>query len=113
MILSIFKKIYLIRIKEELMKYQISIFCKNSNTEENIINNLNLLDLNKNYCMKLFFLESVKKFINLYSTTEKNIIKEILKLIKNDSKYSKENVANNKIDNDIEIISKNLKEINN
>ena len=105
--------IYLIRIKEELMKYQISIFCKNSNTEENIINNLNLLDMNKNYCMKLFFLESVKKFINLYSTTEKNIIKEILKLIKNDSKYSKENVANNKIDNDIEIISKNLKEINN
>ena len=105
--------IYLIRIKEELMKYQISIFCKNSNTEENIINNLNLLDMNKNYCMKLFFLESVKKFINLYSTTEKNIIKEILKLIKNDSKYSKENVANNKIYNDIEIISKNLKEINN
>ena len=106
-------EIYLIRIKEELIKYQISIFCKNSISEENIINNLNLLDINKTYCMKLFFLESVKKFINLYQQNEKNIIKDILKLIKNESKYSKENIANNKINSDIDIIIGSLKDITN
>ena len=105
--------IHLIRIKEELIKYQISIFCKNSISEENIINNLNLLDINKTYCMKLFFLESVKKFINLYQNHEKNIIKDILKLIKNESKYAKENIANNKINSDIDIIIENLKDITN
>ena len=56
---------YLIRIKEELMKYQISIFSKNSIYDDNITNNLRLLDMNKTYCMKLFFLESVKKFITI------------------------------------------------
>ena len=60
--------------------------------------------------MKLFFLESVKKFINLYSNSEKNIIKEILQLIKNDSKYAKENIANNKINGDIEYITKILED---
>ena len=93
---KISEEIHLIRIKEELIKYQVSIFSKNSISEENIINNLNLLDINKTYCMKLFFLESVKKFINLYPPHEKNIINDILKLIKNESKYSKENIANNK-----------------
>ena len=104
------KSIYLIRIKEELMKYQLSIFCKNSIFDEYNINNLNLLDMSKSYCMKLFFLESVKKFINLYSNSEKNIIKEILQLIKNDSKYAKENIANNKINCDIEYITKILED---
>ena len=102
------KNIYLIRIKEELIKYQLSIFCKNSMFDENIINNLNSLEMNKSYCMKLFFLESVKKFINLYNNSEKNIIKDVLILIKNDLKYSKENIANNKINSDIEYIMKNL-----
>ena len=105
--------IYLIRIKEELMKYQISIFSKNSIYDDNIANNLRLLDMNKTYCMKLFFLESVKKFINLYQPQEKNIIKDILQLIKNDSKYAKENVANNKINSDIENILEKLKDITN
>ena len=105
--------IYLIRIKEELMKYQISIFSKNSIYDDNITNNLRLLDMNKTYCMKLFFLESVKKFINLYQPQEKNIIKDILQLIKNDSKYTKENVANNKINSDIENILEKLKDITN
>ena len=105
--------IYLIRIKEELMKYQISIFSKNSIYDDNITNNLRLLDMNKTYCMKLFFLESVKKFINLYQPQEKNIIKDILQLIKNDSKYAKENVANNKINSDIENILEKLKDIAN
>ena len=105
--------IHLIRIKEELIKYQISIFCKNSISEDNLINNLNLLDMNKTYCMKIFFLESVKKFINLYQEYEKNIIKDILKLIKNDSKYAKENIANNKINSDIDILIGNLKDITN
>ena len=105
--------IQLIRIKEELIKYQISIFCKNSISEDNLINNLNLLDMNKTYCMKIFFLESVKKFINLYQKHEKNIIKDILKLIKNDSKYGKENIANNKINSDIDILIGNLKDITN
>ena len=105
--------IHLIRIKEELIKYQISIFCKNSISEDNLINNLNLLDMNKTYCMKIFFLESVKKFINLYQEHEKNIIKDILKLIKNDSKYAKENIANNKINSDIDILIGNLKDITN
>jgi hypothetical protein len=105
--------IYLIRIKEELMKYQISIFSKNSIYDDNITNNLRLLDMNKTYCMKLFFLESVKKFINFYQPQEKNIIKDILQLIKNDSKYAKENVANNKINSDIENILEKLKDITN
>ncbi len=105
--------IYLIRIKEELMKYQISIFSKNSIYDDNITNNLRLLDMNKTYCMKLFFLESVKKFINLYQPQEKNIIKDILQLIKNDTKYAKENVANNKINSDIENILEKLKDITN
>ena len=110
---KISEEIHLIRIKEELIKYQVSIFSKNSISEENIINNLNLLDINKTYCMKLFFLESVKKFINLYPPHEKNIINDILKLIKNESKYSKENIANNKINSDIDIIIGNLKNITN
>ena len=110
---KISEEIHLIRIKEELIKYQVSIFSKNSISEENIINNLNLLDINKTYCMKLFFLESVKKFINLYPPHEKNIINDILKLIKNESKYSKENIANNKINSDIDIIIGNLKIITN
>ena len=110
---KISEEIHLIRIKEELIKYQVSIFSKNSISEENIINNLNLLDINKTYCMKLFFLESVKKFINLYQKKKKNIINDILKLIKNESKYSKENIANNKINSDIDIIIGNLKNITN
>ena len=110
---KISEEIHLIRIKEELIKYQVSIFSKNSISEENIINNLNLLNINKTYCMKLFFLESVKKFINLYPPHEKNIINDILKLIKNESKYSKENIANNKINSDIDIIIGNLKNITN
>ena len=110
---KISEEIHLIRIKEELIKYQVSIFSKNSISEENIINNLNLLDINKTYCMKLFFLESVKKFINLYPPHEKNIINDILKLIKNESKYSKENIANNKINSDIDNIIGNLKNITN
>ena len=65
------KNFHLIRINEELMKYQLSIFYKNSIFDEKIINNLELLDMNKSYCMKLFFLEGVKKFINLYSNSEK------------------------------------------
>ena len=97
---------WLIRIKEELIKYQISLFCKSYNLEENenIINNITTLEINKNYSMKLFFLDSVKTFINLYSKNEKNIIKDIVGLIKNDKKYSKENIANNKINNDVEAI---------
>ena len=110
---KISEEIHLIRIKEELIKYQVSIFSKNSISEENIINNLNLLDINKTYCMKLFFLESVKKFINLYPPHEKNIINDILKLIKNESKYSKGNIANNKINSDIDNIIGNLKNITN
>jgi len=110
---NINNEICLIRIKEELINYQISIFCKNSTNIESIINNLNLLDMNKNYCMKLFFIESVKKFINLYSLTEKNLIKNILQLIKNGTKYAKENIANNKINNDIEVIIGNLKDVTN
>ena len=104
--------ICLIRINQELIKYQVSIFYKNSFVEENIINNLNLLDTNKNYFMKLFFLESVKKFIHLYSNNEKSIIKEILSLINRDIKYGKENVARNKINSSIDEINEKLKEIN-
>ena len=105
------KNFQLIRISEELMKYQLSIFCKNSIYDEKIINNLELLDMNKSYSMKLFFLESVKKFINLYSNSEKNIIKRILELIENNLNYSKENIANNKIKSEIDYISDKLKDI--
>ena len=110
---NINENIYLIRIKEELMKYQLSIFSKNSSYDENIINNLNLLNMNKSYSMKLFFLESVKKFIIFYSDLEKKIINEIVQLIKNDLKYSKENIANNKINREIEVITEILKANNN
>ena len=110
---NINENIYLIRIKEELMKYQLSIFSKNSGYDENIINNLNLLNMNKSYSMKLFFLESVKKFIIFYSDPEKKIINEIVQLIKNDLKYSKENIANNKINREIEVITEILKANNN
>ena len=105
------KNFQLIRISEELMKYQLSIFCKNSIYDEKIINNLELLDMNKSYSMKLFFLESVKKFINLYSNSEKNIIKRILELIENNLNYSKENIANNKIKSEIDYISDKLQDI--
>ena len=96
----------LIRIKEELIKYQISLFLKNNNFEDNdnLFNNISSLDICKNYCIKIFFLYSVKKFIHLYSKEEKNFIKDIIELIKKDKKYSKENIANNKINKDIEFI---------
>ena len=103
---------HIIRMKEDLIKYQLSIFCKKSIYDENFINNLNLLDLNKNYCMKLFFLNSVKEFINYYSDEEKNLIKEILQLIKKDPKYAKENVANNKINGEIDSILEYLNKEN-
>ena len=105
------KNFHLIRINEELMRYQLSIFYKNSIFDEKIINNLELLDMNKSYCMKLFFLESVKKFINLYSNSEKNIINRILQLIDNNLNYSKENIANNKIKTEIEYIQGKLQNV--
>ena len=105
------KNFHLIRINEELMRYQLSIFNKNSIFDEKIINNLELLDMNKSYCMKLFFLESVKKFINLYSNSEKNIINRILQLIDNNLNYSKENIANNKIKTEIEYIQGKLQNV--
>ena len=76
-----------------------------------IINNIISLNVNKNYYIKIFFLESVKKFIHLYSNIEKNIIKEIVGLIKNDKQYSNENVANGKIMKDIELILEKLNEV--
>jgi len=98
--------LWIIRIQDELLKYQFSLFSKNNNFEEgeNFINDIISLNVNKNYYIKVFFLESIKKFIHLYSNNEKNIIKEIVGLIKNDIKYSNENVANNKIMKDIELI---------
>jgi hypothetical protein len=94
-----------IRIKEELIKYQFSLFLKNNTLEDiDYFNYISSLDINKNYCVKIFFLDSVKKFIHLYSMEEKNIIKDVIELIKNDKKYSKENVANSKINKDIEFI---------
>jgi hypothetical protein len=103
---NIKNELWLIRIKEELIKYQISLFCKNNNFEENenIINNITTLEINKNYSMKIFFLDSVKTFIHLYSKNDKNIIKDIVMLIKNEKKYSRNNIANNKINKDVEII---------
>ena len=105
--------LWIIRIQDELLKYQFSLFSKNNNFEEgeNFINDIISLNINKNYCIKIFFLESIKKFIHLYSNIEKNIIKEIVGLIKNDKKYSNENVANNKIMKDIELILKKLNEV--
>ena len=103
--------LWIIRIQDELLKYQFSLFSKNNNFEEgeNFINNIISLNVNKNYYIKIFFLESVKKFIHLYSNIEKNIIKEIVGLIKNDKQYSNENVANGKIMKDIELILEKLK----
>ena len=107
---NINKESCLIRIKEELLKYQISLFCKNNNFEEseNFINNITFLEINKNYSMKIFFLDSVKKFIHLYSKNEKNIIKDIVGLIENDKKYSKENIANDKMKKDVDFILNKL-----
>ena len=101
---------WLIRIKEELIKYQFSLFNKNNifTDNNNFLNNISSLDLNKNYYIKIYFLESVKKFIHLYSKEEKNIIKEIIELIKNNKKYSEKNIANNKMNNDIEFILNKL-----
>lgn len=100
------KEYWLIRIKEELVKYQLSLFNKSNTKEEvdQIINSISTLDINKKYYIKIFFLESVKNFYNLYSKEEKHIIKDIVELIKNDKKYSPENVANNKMNKDFEII---------
>ena len=105
--------LWIIRIQDELLKYQFSLFSKNNNFEEgeNFINNIISLNVNKNYYIKIFFLESVKKFIHLYSNIEKNIIKEIVGLIKNDKQYSNENVANGKIMKDIELILEKLNEV--
>ena len=105
--------LWIIRIQDELLKYQFSLFSKNNNFEEgeNFINNIISLNVNKNYYIKIFFLESVKKFIHLYSNIEKNIIKEIVGLIKNDKQYSNENVANGKIMKDIELILGKLNEV--
>ena len=107
------KESCLIRIKEELIKYQYSLFNRNNNFEEgeNFFNNISSLDKNKNYYIKIFFLESVKKFINLYSREEKNLIKDIIELIKNDKKYPKENIANNKINQNIDFIFGKLTEL--
>ena len=104
--------LWIIRIQDELLKYQFSLFSKNNNFEEgeNFINNIISLNVNKNYYIKIFFLESVKKFIHLYSNIEKNIIKEIVGLIKNDKQYSNENVANGKIMKYIELILVKLNE---
>jgi hypothetical protein len=105
--------LWIIRIQDELLKYQFSLFSKNNNFEEgeNFINNIISLNVNKNYYIKIFFLESIKKFIHLYSNIEKNIIKEIVGLIKNDKQYSNENVANGKIMKDIELILEKLNEV--
>ena len=105
--------LWIIRIQDELLKYQFSLFSKNNNFEEgeNFINDIISLNINKNYYIKIFFLESIKKFIHLYSNIEKNIIKEIIGLIKNDKKYSNENVANDKIMKDIELIFEKLNEV--
>ena len=104
--------LWIIRIQDELLKYQFSLFSKNNNFEEgeNFVNDIISLNVNKNYYIKIFFLESIKKFIHLYSNNEKNIIKEIVGLIKNDKKYSNENVANGKIMKDIELILGKLNE---
>lgn len=103
---------WLIRIKEDLIKYQFSLFNKNNNYEEfdKIINYNSILDINKNYYIKIFFLESVKKFFYLYSKEEKHVIKDIVELIKNGKKYSQENIANIKIKKDIEFILDKLTE---
>jgi len=105
--------LWIIRIQDELLKYQFSLFSKNNNFEEgeNFINDIISLNVNKNYYIKVFFLESIKKFIHLYSNNEKNIIKEIVGLIKNEIKYSNENVANSKIMKDIELILGKLNEV--
>ena len=105
--------LWIIRIQDELFKYQFSLFSKNNNFEEgeNFVNDIISLNANKNYYIKIFFLESIKKFIHLYSNNEKNIIKEIVGLIKNDKKYSNENIANVKIMKDIEIILGKLNEV--
>jgi hypothetical protein len=105
--------LWIIRVQDELLKYQFSLFSKNNNFEEgeNFVNDIISLNVNKNYYIKIFFLESIKKFIHLYSNNEKNIIKEIVGLIKNDKKYSNENIANVKIMKDIEIILGKLNEV--
>ena len=110
---NIQNELWIIRIQDELLKYQLSLFSKNNNFEEgeNFINDIISLNVNKNYYIKVFFLESIKKFIHLYSYNEKNIIKEIIGLIKNDKKYSNENVANSKIMKDIELILGKLNEV--
>ena len=107
---NINEEFWLIRIKEELIKFQYSLFNKGNNIsdKDNFLNNIAALDLNKNYYIKIYFLESAKKFIHLYSKEEKNIIKEIVELIKNNKKYSEKNIANNKMNNDIEFILNKL-----
>ena len=107
---NINEEFWLIRIKEELIKFQYSLFNKGNNIsdKDNFLNNIAALDLNKNYYIKIYFLESAKKFIHLYSKEEKNIIKEIVELIKNNKKYSEKNIANNKMYNDIEFILNKL-----
>ena len=109
---NISKDFCLIRIKEELIKYQYSLFIKNNNFEEgeNFLNNISLLEINKNYWVKIFLLDSVKKFIPFYSREEKNIIKDIICLIKSSKKYSDKNIANNRINQDIESLLLKLNE---
>ena len=109
---NISKDFCLIRIKEELIKYQYSLFIKNNNFEEgeNLLNNISLLEINKNYWVKIFLIDSVKKFFPFYSREEKNIIKDIISLIKSSKKYSDKNIANNRINQDIESLLLKLNE---
>ena len=109
---NISKDFCLIRIKEELIKYQYSLFIKNNNFEEgeNLLNNISLLEINKNYWVKIFLIDSVKKFFPFYSREEKNIIKDIISLIKSSKKYSDKNIANNRINQDIEFLLFKLNE---
>ena len=65
---NINEEFWLIRIKEELIKFQYSLFNKGNNISDknNFINNKDKLNLNKNYYIKIYFIERAKKFIHLY-----------------------------------------------
>ena len=98
---------------KDLIKMQCSLIMNNNlliGDNNKNRGNINASDIIKNYHMKLFFLESVKIFFDLYSNEDKILLKEIIEVIKNDNKYQKNNISNTKIDNESNFI---LNKINN
>ena len=98
---------------KDILKMQCSLIMNNSliilNNSQNR-GNINASDIIKNYHMKVFFLDSIKLFFDLYSNEDKMLLKEIIEVIKNDNKYQKNNISNKKIEDESNFI---LNKINN